>query len=546
MYIMKRNVKSFRFDRRVITFICIVLLGGIWYFLLKLDTSIDMMVNASIPSGFYESNIELELNSPNGGVIYYTLDSSDPNEDSLVYTKPILVDDASSHPNMYSVRDDVAPQLSPMLKEYVMLNKEEYSLPEELVDKCTVIKAISIDKYGNKSAVSTFVYFIGFNDKNEYNNINVVSLVTDPKNLFDYDEGIYVLGKTFFDNFENGTDKTIDCAYSMANYRNRGKAYKKAGNIKIWDANKTISIDEACSLSLQGHTSRGYLPRSFSIIFNDNEIVLYSGSGDRTTKLKNYIANWAGKDLKIETRIGTPCVLFIDGEYWGNYWILEKYDQQYFENKYGVNKTELIKIDNNADEYGGTQGKAQYDEMVEYIASHNMRDMTCYEYVCDNLIDIDSYIDYYALETYIYNYDWPHNNTSYWRSKYIDYTNNYKDGKWRPVLFDLDCSMFSYNGYSDPVYLAAVEDKVFCSLCENEKFFQAYKDRLVYLARNIFTKENIDEIIDNWEEAMSVLMEKEYRRYYGASDYNDRFIGACEDIRLFFERRSYYIILNYD
>lgn len=67
MYIMKRNVKSFRFDRRVITFICIVLLGGIWYFLLKLDTSIDMMVNASIPSGFYESNIELELNSPNGG-----------------------------------------------------------------------------------------------------------------------------------------------------------------------------------------------------------------------------------------------------------------------------------------------------------------------------------------------------------------------------------------------------------------------------------------------------------------------------------------------
>ena len=30
----------------------------------------------------------------------------------------------------------------------------------------------------------------------KYNNLSVISIVTDPENLFDYEKGIYVLGKT--------------------------------------------------------------------------------------------------------------------------------------------------------------------------------------------------------------------------------------------------------------------------------------------------------------------------------------------------------------
>ena len=64
-------------------------------------------VRFSVASGFYDEPFWLEMEA-DGGEIYYTLDSSEPNEHSIPYTGPIEIRDASPNENVYSTITDVS------------------------------------------------------------------------------------------------------------------------------------------------------------------------------------------------------------------------------------------------------------------------------------------------------------------------------------------------------------------------------------------------------------------------------------------------------
>lgn len=52
-------------------------------------------------------------------------------------------------------------------------------LPDEPVDKATVVRAIAVDKNGAHSSTVTNTYFVGFDSKADYyGDVKVVSLVT--------------------------------------------------------------------------------------------------------------------------------------------------------------------------------------------------------------------------------------------------------------------------------------------------------------------------------------------------------------------------------
>ena len=57
-------------------------------------------------SGFYKKEFILRLYAPTKE-IYYTLDGSEPDKNSIKYEKPIVVKDASVNSNTYSTREDV-------------------------------------------------------------------------------------------------------------------------------------------------------------------------------------------------------------------------------------------------------------------------------------------------------------------------------------------------------------------------------------------------------------------------------------------------------
>lgn len=62
-------------------------------------------VNFSVDSGSYNEIINLELSSSDGAKIYYTLDGSEANEKSLVYTKPLEFDSGEYVVNAIAVND---------------------------------------------------------------------------------------------------------------------------------------------------------------------------------------------------------------------------------------------------------------------------------------------------------------------------------------------------------------------------------------------------------------------------------------------------------
>ena len=63
-------------------------------------------VKFSHEAGFYNKQFMLTLSAPKGTEIYYTLDGSIPNRNSIHYDAPISVENVTSNKNTISMRED--------------------------------------------------------------------------------------------------------------------------------------------------------------------------------------------------------------------------------------------------------------------------------------------------------------------------------------------------------------------------------------------------------------------------------------------------------
>lgn len=518
-------------------------------------------IEFSKESGFYEDDFYLEING-SGGTIYYTLDSSDPDENSLVYTGPILISDASLNDNVYSKITDVSLYLDEKLKEMGLIEENEYSVPTASVDKANVIKAICIDEKGNCSDIITGVYFVGFHEKDGYDNINIISIVTDPVNLFDYETGIYVAGKTFDDflglqAYAQSENWTTWATLARANYRQRGDLWKRAADIAFWNSKQELILSGTYEISIQGSGSRGWLPRNLNIYETDtydqseldgvklgfdydvDSLNLFAGAQDSLVKMSDYLVNYLTSDLAFSSRSYIPYELFLDGEYWGTYLLNEKYSKMYFEKKYGVYGNDVVMIKVGQIELGNNSDRDLYTAMIEYIADNDMADPDNYENVLQ-MIDMDSYIDYYATEIYIANIDWPSANVALWRTRTMS-SDEYSDGRWRWILYDVNLSLSKTRVEWDGIAWAMYNDPAFASLLDNEEFETALYERLVYLADNNFNPDRVNPLIDEYEAAMAEPMQNEYERFFEGNKSIDQFYRGCEEVREFFALRYEYI-----
>ena len=521
-------------------------------------------VRLSRESGFYDDSFYLEM-ACDRGEIRYTLDSTEPDEHSLLYTGPILVEDASDNPNVYSMIEDVCIELrSDILKTAGRESKYGFTTPKQPVDKATVVRAVCIDAFGNRSDVVNGVYFVGFDRKDAYDGMNIISITTNPDNLFDFESGIYVLGKTFNDTVVEGAGvpPAIDNFGNWAgNYKNKGSQWEREAHICFFDTARNLTLSGNFGIRIQGGASRYMLPKSLNIyarkrygsesipalpLFGEDwqlhSLNLNAGGQGVETKIHDLLVNTLASDCDVLTREYEPYELFLDGEYWGVYWLTPRFKEDYFASKYGIRDGDVIVTKVDHVEVGIDEDYKAYKDMLYAIADNDLSDEVNYARVCE-FVDMESWIDYYAIELYICNTDWPGNNRSLWRVRNTSDQPD-EDGKWRWVLFDVNLSMDTERADDDFINRTTKQDPILASLYENAAFRKALKRRMVELAKDNFNPNRVNAFVDEYAGRMRHAMGNEYIRFMNDRTEED-FLQACEKIKDFFRLRYDYVMEKY-
>ena len=521
-------------------------------------------VRLSVETGFYDSPFYLEM-ACDRGEIRYTLDSTEPDEQSLLYTEPIRIDDASGNPNVYSMIEDVCIELRPDILELAGREpKYGFTTPAQPVDKATVVRAVCIDAFGNRSDIVNGVYFVGFDRKEAYDGINIISITTNPDNLFDHERGIYVLGKTFEDTLIEGAGvppALPNFGNWAGNYKNRGADWEREAYICFFDADRNLTLSGNYGIRIQGGASRFMLPKSLNIfarkrygsdaipalpLFGEDwqlhSLNLNAGGQGVHTKIHDPLVNALVADWNVLTREYEPYELFLDGEYWGVYWLTPRFKDDYFASKYGIRDGDVIVTKVDQVEVGADEDYPAYKDMLRLVADNDLSDAENYARVCE-AVDMDSWLDYYAIELYIANTDWPNNNRSLWRVRRAEGQPD-ADGKWRCVLFDVNMAMNPERADDNFINRTSKRDAIFASLLNSKAFKTELYARLVELANRNFNPERVNAYVDGYIARMRHAMGNEYSRFINDRTEED-FVRSCEDIKTFFQLRHDYIMEAY-
>ena len=105
--------------------------------------------------------------------------------------------------------------------------------------------------------------------------------------------------------------------------------------------------------------------------------------------------------------------MFINGEYWGIYYVKERPDEHYVEDHFGVASQNVNLFWR---WFGETENGVadSFKDLKKWMEKANLADDKKYAYV-EERVDIENFINYYILEMFIANYDWPANNVRFWQ-----------------------------------------------------------------------------------------------------------------------------------
>jgi hypothetical protein len=349
--------------------------------------------------GIYQSAqlVNLSWIEP-GAVIRYTLDGSEPNENSSIYTNNLFV------------------------------------------NTNTVIRTrIWADGYlPGWTETATYIISPPFT-------LPVFSLVTDPLNLWDNTIGIYVEGTNGITGYCSETPKN----YNQDWERPVSMEYFGRSDQRILQVDGGIKIHGGCSRgfnmkSLVFFARNEYGANELNYRFFDEKeldwfkalIFRNSGNDFQYTMFRDGAIQAIAKDkMDVDGQAFQQVLVFINGEYWGIHNLRERVNEHFISSNFNIPADDIDLLKSNWSVLSGD--RVEYNKLQSYLQTHSLSVPANYQYVADR-IDIDEYINYLITQMYFANTDWPGNNQKYWRQRSTN-------SKWRWVLFDVDFSMGIYD-----------------------------------------------------------------------------------------------------
>ncbi len=530
----------------------------------------------SAESGFYDAPFSLTLSAPENTAIYYTLDGSRPSADSLCYHGAIGIKDESGTKN--TVSDHAGISADETYSQQAFANNP--------TDKATVIRAVAVMPDGTESAVISHTYLVGFQEKAAYyQQMKIISIMTDERSLFDDKTGIYVLGNEYerWKSSSSYDQETPDWAY-VGNYTQKGKEWEREAVIQIIDRKQPV-FTQNVGIRIHGGATRSYPQKSINVYarkeYGDTKIRydLFSGSvtgktdGSPITDFDAFTLRNTGNDAKYTrfrdrlnqtlvsdrqflTQGMEPCIVFLNGEFWGQYDITEKLDAAWIKAHYHIPKKSVCIVKRDALDTGSEASFAEWESLRSWIKQTDFTDAGAYETLCSR-VDMQGFADYMSCEIYFNNWDWCPANSAMWKAEVIDESNPYSDGKWRFLMFDTEFSTGLYGRTpADTDNFASLEEKdcfltdLFQAAMKNDDFRAQFISTFREIAEKNFDAEHVLSVIDKLESVYRDAAIDTHRRFW--NDWQSESAATVyyqyetEEIRDFYRERSGKILAYLD
>lgn len=521
----------------------------------------------SAGSGFYGTDFSLTLSAENCQ-IYYTVDGSNPatSPTAMQYFSPITVKDRTNEPNIYSVYAENESSATSISRG------TGYQQPPFNVDKATVVRAVAKNSDGLYSDVVSQTYFITSGALSQYKDMTVVSLVTDPENLFDPDKGIYVTGTQYI-NWRNSSDynpaKSPWDNTGISNFFSKGREWEREATLTFIKNGNTV-VEQNMGIRIKGASTRNTPQKSFNLYARSEygaskiNYPLIDGNYDIEGNLIDKYDSLCLRSVSDEARLRDgfaqklvfdreqitnqnmeSCVVFLNGEYWGLYEMTEKFSDYFIESNYGIEKQDAAIIKNGELEEGDDYLHDEYFNFMYEYASKDLTNPANYQAVCD-YIDIDSFIEHYAAGLYLGTYDWPNYNYGVWKTTGEPIEGNpYSDGKWRFISFDYDYTMGAtyenfggVEGYAYDSFRHMDKSKkdvptnLFVSLLKNQEFRIKFANVYCDYANEVLTEQKGNAMADFYLQNYTEKISNSILRWWG-------FYGGSKDSNYNYNRQQY-------
>lgn len=410
--------------------------------------------------GMYYDTVYTSFTIPEGTTVHYTTDSSIPTESSPVYRGEVL----TSNFNM-------------VLRA----------------------RAFPDDKTMKPSTVTTGSYFV-----NVYHTMPIVSVVTDPTELWDPARGLLTLG-------EGVVKEPGKLPFKNTVYRTYGKEPRPC-HVEFYEVDGTSVLNQDCQFELAGAYSLDMPQKSMKFrakslygaktfagsLFEDRDYTEYksfvlrnSGNDCMWTRLQD------GYQSRLMDAWGTtvihqswrPVVVYLNGVYWGTMNLRERVDRFFVAQHEGIPMSEadgiVILHGNGTPDHGSNQGwKAMIKKIKAGNPAKNPEDL---QYILDN-VDVENYLEYIAMEMFVGNSDI--GNIRFYRVP---------GGKWKWIFYDVDYGLFNSSFDSPKSYTKAkgmgqqnIDNTIFLKLMTVPEYKDMFLRKLGSIFRFLTTEKMLE------------------------------------------------------
>ena len=449
-------------------------------------------------SGFYDQPVLLEISHNEPDVLlFYTLDGSLPDSSADLYTAPFFV------------------------------------------DTTTVLRCAAMRADGVMSGVKTATLIV-----NESFHLPVIALATDPYNLWDADYGIYAKG-------DNAQDKY---PYKGANF---WRECERPVHIEFFETDQSLAFTADAGVRIFGHSSVGapfkplafYARKKYGVgsfkyqIFPQKGIAEFesfmlrnSGNDWNRTLFRDAFMHTLASEINLPGQAYRPAVVFLNGTYWGIQNLRERMNEHYVASNFHV---DADNIDLTAWNYGFqvyAGDSLAFHELKTFVQQHDLADAENY-HLAASKIHLDNYIDYFIMEIFCNNRDWPFNNQYMWRPRTTG-------GRWMWLLKDMDHGFgyeVSYNYNS--LVRNALKDDLFSSFLENSEFRQKFVSRFAFLLNTTFQPAHLRSLIAQIKSKLEPEISRHVQRWAVVETFGNppttmaEWQAYCDDLNQFADLR---------